>query len=274
MNLPAPNPPAPPIKLSAPATKEFWEIPVLFEDEHLLALNKPASLLASPDRNDAHRPNLMRLLHEGIAGAKPWASQRGLTYLANAHRLDFETTGVMLLAKNKPTLVTVADMFGAEQPDQLYIALVQGSPATDEFEVDESIAPHPSIPGLMRVESKRGKQSRTRFSVLTRWRGYTLLKCQPLTARPHQIRVHLRHAGTPILGDVLYHGEKLLLSAIKRKYRGREDREERPLISTVALHAEQLSLPHPVTGEMIHITAPWPKDMIVAVKYLKTFAGL
>jgi len=274
MNDSAPKPSAPPIKLSAPETKEFWEIPVLFEDEHLLAISKPASLLTSPDRYDANRPNLMRLLHEGIAAAKPWAKARGLTYLSNAHRLDFETTGVMLLAKDKPALVKLADMFGAEKPTKVYIALVQGSPTADEFEVDEPLAPHPTHIGLMRVDPKKGKKSKTLFSVITRWRGYTLLKCQPLTGRTHQIRVHLRHVGTPILGDTLYRGGKLLLSDIKRKYRGHEDREERPLISTVALHAEQLSLPHPMTDEPISITAPWPKDLTVAVKYLKMFAGL
>jgi 23S rRNA pseudouridine1911/1915/1917 synthase len=274
MNDPAPKPLTPPIKLSAPATGEFWEIPVLFEDEHLLAISKPASLLTSPDRYDANRPNLMRLLHDGIAQAKPWAKERGLTYLSNAHRLDFETTGVLLLAKNKPALVILADMFGAEKPAKVYSAIVQGSPEADEFEVDEPIAPHPSITGFMRVEPKKGKKSKTLFSVITRWRGYTLLKCQPLTGRTHQIRVHLRHVGLPILGDTLYHGGKLYLSEIKRKYRARGDREERPLISTLALHAEQLSLPHPITGEPITITAPWPKDLTVAVKYLKMFAGL
>ena len=93
------------IKLSSPATGEFWEIDVLFEDEHLIALNKPACLLTSPDRYDAQRPNLMKLLHSGIAEAKPWAKERGLTYLANAHRLDFETSGVILLARTKPALV-------------------------------------------------------------------------------------------------------------------------------------------------------------------------
>src|ERR1043166_8947748 len=135
---------APPIKLSSPATREFWEIPVLFEDEHLLALNKPARLLASPDRYDANRPNLMKLLHAGIAAGKSWATARGLTYLSNAHRLDFETTGVMLLAKNKPALVQLADLFGTDKPLKTYIALVQGTPADDEFEVDVPIAPHPT----------------------------------------------------------------------------------------------------------------------------------
>src|ERR1043166_3111614 len=130
---------APPIKLSSPATREFWEIPVLFEDEHLLALNKPARLLTSPDRYDANRPNLIKLLHADILAEKPWAKARGLTYLANAHRLDFETTGVLLLAKNKPALVKLADLFGTDKPLKTYIALVQGTPEQDEFEVDAPI---------------------------------------------------------------------------------------------------------------------------------------
>lgn len=265
---------APPIKLSSPETREFWEIAVLFEDEHLLAINKPARLLTSPDRYDPNRPNLMRLLHAGVADGKPWAKTRGLTYLANAHRLDFETTGLLLLAKNKPALVALADLFGSERPEKTYVALVQGTPETDEFEIDAPIAPHPTSIGLMRVDPKRGKKSVTRFTVLTKFRGYTLLKCQPLTGRTHQIRVHLRHAKLSILGDPLYRGGKLFLSDLKRKYRLASDKEERPLISTVALHAEQLSLPHPITEQPITITAPWPKDLEVAVKYLKMFAGL
>ena len=100
------------LKLSSPATREFWEIAVLFEDEHLLALDKPAGLLTSPDRDDPARPNLMTLLHAGIAEVKPWARARGLTYLANAHRLDFETSGVILLARNKPALVALANLSG------------------------------------------------------------------------------------------------------------------------------------------------------------------
>jgi 23S rRNA-/tRNA-specific pseudouridylate synthase len=87
------------IKLSAPATRGFWEIAVLFEDEHLLALDKPAGLLTSPDRHDEARPSLMQLLLDGLAAGKPWARERSLTFLGNAHRPDFETSGVILLAK-------------------------------------------------------------------------------------------------------------------------------------------------------------------------------
>jgi 23S rRNA pseudouridine955/2504/2580 synthase len=99
------------------------------------------------------------------------------------------------------------------------------------------------------------------------------LKCQPLTGRTHQIRAHLRHAGYPIVGDALYGGRPLLLSRLKSEYRLKPDRTERPLISDAALHAEQLTLPHPITGAMTTITAPWPKDLTVAVKYLRRYAG-
>jgi len=264
------------IKLSSPATaaqaREFWEIPVLFEDDHLLALDKPAGLLSSPDRYDPQRPNLMKLLHAAIAAGKPWARERGLNYLMNAHRLDFETSGVILLAKNKPALVALANLFGSEKPLKKYVALVQGAPERNEFEVDAKLAPHPVKIGLVRVDAKNGKKSRTRFAVLEKFSGYALLRCEPLTGRTHQIRVHLRHAGSPVVGDQLYGGKKLWLSRLKGDYRLKAGREERPLISRVALHAEELALPHPATGRIVIISAPWPKDLKVAVKYLRQFA--
>ena len=260
------------IKLSSPATREFWEITVLFEDEHLLALDKPAGLLTSPDRYDPQRPNLMKLLHAGIADGKPWARERNLDYLSNAHRLDFETGGVILLAKNKPALVALANLFSSEKPLKKYVALAQGNPPGEKFEVDARLAPHPLKTGLMCVDSKDGKKSKTQFEVLEIFSGWTLLRCLPLTSRTHQIRVHLKHAGFPIVGDEIYGGKKLWLSRLKRDFRLKPGHEERPLISRVALHAEELTLPHPVTGETVTLTAPWPKDLKVALKYLRQFA--
>jgi RluA family pseudouridine synthase len=263
------------IKLSSPATKEFWEIPVLFEDAHLLALDKPAKLLTSPDRYDSNRPNLMKLLHAGISTAKPWARERNLTYLSNAHRLDFETSGVILLAKSKEILVTLADLFGTEKPHKKYLALVRGEPAENHFEVEAALAPHPVKIGEMRVDPKNGKKSKTKFEVLENFSrfGYALMKCEPLTGRTHQIRVHLSHMGLPIVGDDLYGGKPLWLSRLKQDYRLKPGHEERPLISRVALHAEELQLPHPATGGILKITAPWPKDLKVAVKYLRQYAN-
>lgn len=261
-----------PIKLSSPATREFWEIPVLFEDEHLLALDKPSGLLISPDRYDPNRPNLMKLLHAGIAENKPWARERGLTYLSNAHRLDFETSGVILLAKSKLALVALANLFGSEKPLKKYVALVQGSPAEDEFQINAKLAPHPVKMGLIRVDPKNGKKASTKFSALERFSGWTLLRCEPLTGRTHQIRAHLQNLGLPIVGDELYGGKPLWLSRLKRDYRLKPGREERPLMARVALHAEELHLPHPVTGETVTIKSDWPKDLKVAVKYLRQFA--
>ena len=260
------------IKLSSPATREFWEIPVLFEDEHLLALDKPSRLLTSPDRYDPHRPNLMKLLHRDLERGATWTTARGVTYLANAHRLDFETSGVLLLAKSKTVLVHLADQFGAEKPVKTYVALVQGLPAGPRFTVDLKLAPHPVKVGLMRGDPKRGKKARTDFEVLEPFERVTLLRCRPATGRTHQIRVHLQHAKLPILGDVLYGGKPLLLSSLKPNYRFKPGQIEKPLLERVALHAESLEVAHPVTHERITIQAPWPNDLNVAVKYLRRFA--
>lgn len=263
---------SPVIKLSSPATREFWEIPVLYEDPHLLALDKPGGLWTAPDRFDPQRPHLMKLLQAGIAHRKPWAADRRLTYLACAHRLDFDATGVILLAKSKPVLVALANLFGSEKPCLHYLVLAEGAPAQPHFEVHAKIRPQAGGAGLMRVDPRRGKRARTLVTVFERFAGWTLLRCMPLTNRTHQIRVHLRYARLPIAGDRLYGGHELLLSRLKRRYRLKPDQAERPLISRAALHAETLSLPHPVTGQPLAIVAPWPKELAVAVKYLRRYA--
>ena len=262
------------IKLSSPATREFWEISVLFEDEHLLALDKPAGLLTSPDRYDPQRPNLMKLLHAAIANQKPWARERRLTYLSNAHRLDFETSGVILLAKSKPVLVALADLFGSDKPFKKYVAVASGVPPSEKFEVDAPLAPHPVKLGIMRIDQKHGKKSKTNFEVLENFPGpgYVLLSCRPLTGRTHQIRVHAVHLGLKIVGDTFYGGKPLWLSRLKKDYHLKPGREERPLIFRVALHAEQLQLKHPINAEILTISAPWPHDLSVGVKYLRKFA--
>jgi RluA family pseudouridine synthase len=264
----------PAIKLSSPATHEFWEIPVLFEDESILALDKPAGLLTSPDAASPDRPDLMKLLHAGIADAKPWARERHLDYLMNAQMPDAETSGVILLAKNKPAFIALANFFSSEKAAEKYLALVRGEPLESRFEVDAKIGPHPVRLDLMRVDSRDGKQSKTKFEVLENFPrfGYALLKCEPLTNRPHQIRVHASHVGLKIVGDELYGGKFLWLSRLKKDYRLKPGREERPLISRVALHAEELTLPHPVTGETVTIKSEWPKDLKVAVKYLRQYS--
>jgi len=192
----------------------------------------------------------------------------------NAHRLDFEMSGVMLFAKAKPVLVTLANLFGSEKPLKRYVALVRGTPEEERFEVDAKLAPHPARPDIIHVDPRHGKRAKTIFSVEERWREYALLKCEPLTSRMHQIRAHLRWAKLPIVGDEMYGGKPLLLSRLKRDYHLKSGKKERPLLDRVALHAEELSLPHPVTGEPLKIAAPWPKDLAVALKYLRKYGAV
>ncbi len=267
------DPQGPFIKLSAPETEEFWKVPVLYEDEALFAIEKPPRLLTSPDRYDANRPNLMRILHRDIERGAPWVKERNISYLANAHRLDFETSGVLLLAKNKPALVALADQFGGSRPEKKYVALVQGTPPEDMFRSEAKLAPHPVKTGLMRVDPKRGKKTETDFQVIERFLGYTLIRCEPLTGRTHQIRVHLAHLHLPIVADVLYGGSPLYLSKLKRDYRPPRVGEEQPLIGRVALHAESLQVEHPETKKPVRIDSPWPRDLEVGLKYLKKFAS-
>ena len=261
------------VKLSSPATREFWEISVLYEDEHLLALDKPSGLLTSPDRANPDRPSLTKLLHAGIARGASWAAEGQRTYLMPAHRLDCEISGVILLAKSKPVLITLVNLFSTEKLAHKHAALVQDEPVEDRFTVEAKLAPHPMRLGLMCLDRRRGKRSLTVFQVQERFAGFTLLQCEPLTHRPHQIRVHLRHAGLPAVGDRAYGGRPLLLSRLKPVYRLKPNQIERPLIARLALHSKTLTLSHPVTGEALTITAPWPKDLTVAMKYLRRYAA-
>jgi 23S rRNA-/tRNA-specific pseudouridylate synthase len=168
-------------------------------------------------------------------------------------------------------LVDLVTQFGSEKPHKVYAALVKGEPPAETFETDAKIAPNELRLGLMRIDSKKGKRSMTQFSVRERFRPYVLLECRPLTGRSHQIRIHLKHLHLPIVGDIDYGGQELLLSSIKPGYRLKRGKTERPLISRVALHAEQLIVTHPITKAQVKIDAPWPKDLNVAIRYLRRY---
>lgn len=228
----------------------------------MIAFDKPSGMLVAPDRWDKSRVNLMGLVHDKMGHQ-----------VANIHRLDADTSGVLLCSKTKPALDYLSGQFQSKTVDKIYHAMVVGAPAEDVFTVDVPLRDDERQPGRMRAGKKAGKASVTEFKVLERFGRFTWLECKPLTGRTHQIRVHLAAKGWPILNDPFY-GDlsvQLMLSDLKRGYKGRID--EKPLIARLALHASQLTVKHPATREPVTIQSPLPNEFEVALKYLRKFGG-
>lgn len=233
-------------------------VPVLYEDRYLIAIDKPSGLLVAPANWEQTSRNIMLMLREGVERGTPWARRRNLRFIANVHRLDADTSGVLLLAKNRPALSQMTDKFIKRQVKKFYVTLVHGTPEEDQFSVDEPIGQHPTITGLMVVDRKQGKESLTHFTVLERIGQYTLLKVQPISGRTHQIRVHLAWLGLPVVADPLYD-----LSQEE------EMKGPKAPISRLALHASELSFKHPLMPRNVHIEAPLPKDMVRAISLMQ-----
>lgn len=263
------------IILRAAASDDRWEIPVVFEDDALLAIAKPSGLLTSPDRYDKERPNLMALLHAGIKDKAVWAREHQLTYLANVHRLDFETSGLLLLAKTREALSHLAGQFVQRQTRKIYLAIVHGEPTPWEQTIDKRIGPHPTQENLFVARTHVGKDAVTQIKVLETFRQHALVQAEPLTGRTHQVRVHLKSIGHIIVADALYGSpDGIFLSQLKRGYKYSKQEPERPLIGRLALHAERLTIRHPVTNQPLELVAPLPRDFEVALKYLRKFSKL
>lgn len=244
-------------------SRAWSAVEVLHEDDDLLAVNKPVGLIVVPDRWDKEKDNLVDLLQSSRPGE----------YLANVHRLDKNTSGVLLLAKNKPALVKLVRQFSDRTTHKTYVALIHGAPLDDTTTIDLPIAPHLKRAGLSRIDRKAGKPAMTIARVAERFLYHTLLTIELHTGRLHQVRVHLQAIGCPLVGDADYGGAPLLLSQIKPKYKAKDGEAERPLLDRPALHAEQLTVHQPTTGNPVTIRAPWPHDLVVALKYLRRFSG-
>jgi RluA family pseudouridine synthase len=248
------------------------EVEILMEDDSLMAINKPAGLLIAPDRLDKSRENLLSLIHAGIHLQRPWAKSRKLSYLAHVHRLDQGTSGIAIFARNKAALTHLARQFHQQQPRHSYVALVQGTLAEPEMEISLPLAHSLVHPGITVVDHHRGKPCVTKVTQLESFRGYSLVKAETVTEAPHQIRVHLREVGCPLVADHDYGtGFPLLLSELKKHYRMKREGEH-PLMARTALHAERLELTHPLTGIPLIIDAAWSKDLTISMKYLRKFA--
>ena len=231
---------------------------IIFEDENILAIDKPAHLLVLPDRYNQTLPNLYNMLKEEI----------GEIFVV--HRIDKETSGVIAFAKNAETHAKLNSQFEQREVEKTYQAIVHGTPKDDNGIVDIPISESQRHPGIMKVDEKRGKPSKTIYKVIERFDGYALVEVKPATGRMHQIRVHLASVGLPIICDRIYgDGKPFFLSQVKPKYFSEGD--EKPLLSRTALHAESISFVHPKTSERMSFTAEMPKDMRSVLNYLRKF---
>jgi len=242
----------------AEAQPEAIALEVLFEDETLLVLNKPPGLVVHPAAGHPGQTLVNALLHHcrgrlsGIGGvARP-----GIV-----HRLDKDTSGCLVVAKNDEAHLALAAQFASRKVQKTYQAIVCGEVTRDSGEIRAAIARHPSHRKCMAVDEEFGWEAHTSYRVLERFSGATLVEARLHTGRTHQIRVHLKFLGYPLVGDLTYgHRQNQRLEDLTGF------RAERQM-----LHAFELGFTHPRTGKRLKFQAPLPPDFddaLVALRFL------
>ncbi|MDG1500861.1 MAG: RluA family pseudouridine synthase [Planctomycetota bacterium] len=277
-----------PRALHAPSVK----LEVIFENDDIIVANKPAGVASEPERWAAESGSMAGAFLAHALGHEPVndEDEDSLEWRPRLlHRLDKDTSGVLVAAKNLDAERVLRTAFegaaktGAHDIEKTYLALVEGEwPHDDEVLLDGAIGPEETLgrrerrrlgittkarknANRMTVlpdDKKDAKAARTRVTVEQRFRGFTMVRCSPETGRTHQIRVHLAHAGFPLAVDTLYGRlDDLKLSDIKSRYRPKPGRPERPLIDRLTLHALEIDLPDPSEdGKRLVVQASLPAD--------------
>lgn len=244
------------------------EIPldIVYEDDDLVVINKQANMLTHPGRG-----------RENWAGTLINALQFHFDRLSSiggpirpgiVHRLDRDTTGVIVVAKDDRTHRNLGRQFEQRRVKKEYLALCYGVPDRDRDIVQRRIGPHPSVREKMAIRDDPaiGREATTFFEVAERFAGFSLIRCEPKTGRTHQIRVHLDHVGLPILADKAYSGRQV----VKRSdITGKVPVEDTVLLSRQALHAHRLWFRHPADGRPMDFQAPLPADMASVLDLLR-----
>jgi 23S rRNA pseudouridine1911/1915/1917 synthase len=256
---------------------------VIYEDDDIVAVNKQAKLIVHPARGCRSGTLLNALAHYfSIHQRNETVSDlpyRGENYRPGiVHRLDRDTTGVILLAKSEMALWRLGRQFELRRVHKVYRALVHGLLDLDEDVIDAAIGKHPQIRERFSVHRDTGrpipattKQAVTRYKVLARLRhagaiagGFTYVELYPKTGRTHQLRVHMSFLGHAIVGDSAYGGGPLYQSQLD----GHPEVAEGPIITRQALHAHEIEFQHPRSLKMLHLVAPLPADFRAALRAL------
>jgi 23S rRNA pseudouridine1911/1915/1917 synthase len=243
--------------LPEPPSKDILpeDIPlnIIYEDSNIIILNKQPDILVHPARGNTHGTLVNALsfysdkLSSGLGEFRP-----GIV-----HRLDRNTTGVMVVTKDDGTQWKIAKQFERRQVHKNYLAIVHGTPELTADRIKAPLGIHPRHREKYAIRPDTGKESITFYEVLESFRGFSLLKLTPKTGRTHQIRVHLLHIKHPIVGDDMYGGRLVYPWQLADA----EPAVEQPVINRVALHAHTLEFKHPATEKMVKFEAPLPEDM-------------
>ena len=248
---------------------------LVYTDENIVAVNKSSGVAVSPDRWEPSLERLDKLVEDSLnaanAGSGQDASQN--QKLFTVHRIDRDTSGLVVFAKNSEAHKTLSMAFEHRQVKKRYIAAVSGRPSWNETSCDLPLVPNGNKQHLTIIDKYRGKKSLTTFRLLGSTGNYSIVEAFPETGRTHQIRVHLAALGHSVVQDRLYGNTKpVLLSAIKRGWRG-DLFEEQSLISRLGLHAAEIFIPDYKSKEGLRIAAPLYKDMAALVKQMEKAAG-
>jgi len=210
---------------------------IIYEDSSIVVVEKACGMIVHPGAGNKSGTLVNALLYH----TKNLAEADDILRPGIVHRLDKDTTGVMVVAKNSKALRSLAKQFQERTVKKNYLALVKGRIEVDNGNIVAPIARHKENRQKMRVDYDAGKPARTVYHVLKRFKGFTFLRLDLFTGRTHQIRVHMKHIGHPVLGDLRYGGD--------------------PRVSRQALHAERLGFHHPDTGKYVEFVSPMPEDM-------------
>lgn len=241
---------------------------IRYVDEDVLVLDKPAGVLSAPDHTADGQRYVGQLLRDRAQGASWCPPSNDPEALVNAHRLDRDTSGLMVFAWNRSALAALLRQFRARTIVKTYQAIVEGVLSSDDLAIDTPVIPDRSRPGRSRTGRSGGPHALSRFRVLERFQRHTHIECIIETGRHHQIRVHARSIGHPLAGDRDYGGSPILLSHLKRGFKPPSE-GERPLLARQALHSSGLRFIHPRSGVMVEIISPLPRDMQAALKQLR-----
>jgi 23S rRNA pseudouridine955/2504/2580 synthase/23S rRNA pseudouridine1911/1915/1917 synthase len=245
-------------------------IGILREEPGWTAVLKPAGVASVKERWKPEAPTVLELLHAEWRRRDPAAPKPFVV-----HRIDKETSGLMLFGRDAATAKALSAAFRRRLVRKEYLALVIGRPPEPSGTLELRLLADPRRPERMRVDEKRGKRSVTAWETAEEFRGWTLLRAIPLTGRTHQIRVTLARLGCPVVADHLYgDGARLFLSSLKRGFKPPRDHGEFPLLGRLGLHAHRLRFPDPADpASEASVEAPIPKDFRVTLEKLRRFAS-